>query len=115
MESKNSRIGRLYIQLDRLGININDIDALIKIERTLNAWHAEECNGTIERDDNNGKAFRVYSNAVGYRTYHATADRETAAIKRLEKIMAQYPALTHRLQGDPRGCALYINNVAVCF
>ena len=36
------------------------------------------------------------------------ADRETGARKRLAVIMARYPHLTAYVQGDPRGCALYI-------
>ena len=39
---------------------------------------------------------------------YPTPDRETGALKRLSVIMARYPHLTHYIQGDPRGCALYI-------
>ena len=35
-------------------------------------------------------------------------DRETGARKSLGKIMARYPGLSAYIQGDPRGCALYI-------
>lgn len=35
-------------------------------------------------------------------------DREAGAKKRLAKILKNYPGLTAYVQGDPRGCALYI-------
>ena len=40
--------------------------------------------------------------------YESIPDRETGALKRLNKIMAQYPALGSYVQGDPRGASLYI-------
>ena len=41
-------------------------------------------------------------------SYTRLPDRERGALKRLAAIMAKYPALTSYVQGDPRGCALYI-------
>lgn len=41
-------------------------------------------------------------------TYTRLADRERGALKRLAKIMARYPGFQSYIQGDPRGCALYI-------
>jgi hypothetical protein len=50
-----------------------------------------------------------YPTAHGYVDQkYAIADRETGARKRLKAIMAQYPTLTAYVQGDPRGCSLYI-------
>ena len=40
--------------------------------------------------------------------YHGLDDREAGARRRLAKILANYPGLTAYVQGDPRGCALYI-------
>ena len=50
-----------------------------------------------------------YPTAHGYvdRKY-PIADRETGARKRLKAIMAKYPGLRAYVQGDPRGCSLYI-------
>jgi hypothetical protein len=42
---------------------------------------------------------------------YPVADKETGARKRLAAIMAKYPTLTAYVQGDPRGCALYILTV----
>ena len=41
-----------------------------------------------------------------YRT--KIADRERGALKRMAALMARYPALTPYVQGDPRGCAVYV-------
>jgi hypothetical protein len=40
--------------------------------------------------------------------YHRVADRERGALKRLAAIMTRYPQFASYVQGDPRGCALYI-------
>jgi hypothetical protein len=45
----------------------------------------------------------------GYKvTHYAIPDKERGAVKRLEKIMAQHPKMTHYLQTDPRGASLYL-------
>ena len=41
-------------------------------------------------------------------TYYPVGDRERGALKRLAAIMARYPGYQAYVQGDPRGCALYI-------
>lgn len=41
-------------------------------------------------------------------TYTRLADRERGALKRLQAIVARYPGFGYYVQGDPRGCALYI-------
>ncbi len=107
-------------RLQAIGISRDDCDRLRRISMTLRKWFEYEC-GTgdgqvsvsIERDgpDGDGKPFRriQYPTAGAYvdRRY-PIADKETGARKRLAAIMAQYPTLTAYVQGDPRGCALYI-------
>lgn len=90
------------------GITYEDACELRRISRTLHRWHEMECginNGCVERDQNTGKTYWLNS-FTGRRT--PIPDRETGAHKRLEKIMAKYPALSFYIQGDPRGTALYI-------
>lgn len=63
--------------------------------------------------DEDGKPFlerHVYgqSGLMDYTVYEALPDRERGALKRLGKIMARYPGFAYYVQGDPRGCALYI-------
>jgi len=93
---------RMFKVLAMNGINYDDSHALRRISMTLHRWHEMECGtdaGCIERDEVTGKpSFNGFP----------TPDRETGALRRLEKIMAKYPALSAYVQGDPRGAALYI-------
>src|SRR5207245_706085 len=76
---------------------------------TLHRWHELECgngNGCIVRLDNNNKPYWQSSREFGGQ--YQIPDREAGALKRLAAIMARYPSLTSYVQGDPRGCALYI-------
>lgn len=113
----------LYDQENRLlaiGISREDAHALRRISMTLRRWFELEC-GTgdgqtsisVERDGDNsdGKPFRrvQYPTAYGYVDRRdPIADRETGARRRLAAIMAKYPGLTAYVQGDPRGCSVYI-------
>lgn len=90
------------------GISTADAWALRRVAMTLHRWHELECgidDGGIERDETTGKTY--WYNAITGRRY-PTPDRETGALKRLERIMRAYPALGHYVQGDPRGASLYI-------
>ena len=94
--------------LQTLGITYADAVALRRISMQLHRWHELECgveHGGVERDESTGKCF-WYSSYSGRRT--PCADRETGALKRLAAIMSRYPTLTHYVQGDPRGAALWV-------
>jgi len=101
----------LYDQQNRLmaiGISREDTEALRRISMTLRRWFEHECgtdNGCIERDETTNKAY--WLNSISMRRT-PIADRETGARKRLARIMAQYPTLIAYVQGDCRGCALYV-------
>jgi hypothetical protein len=90
------------------GIDLDHAVALRRISLQLHRWHELECgtgNGAVERDEETGKTY--WYNAVGgFRS--PVPDRETKALKRLKAIMECYPTLRAYVQGDPRGCALYI-------
>lgn len=78
----------------------------------LRRWFEKECgtdNGCIERDETTGKAY--WLNSYNMKRF-PIADRETGARKRLAVIMARYPDLTAYVQGDPRGCSLYVLTAA---
>jgi hypothetical protein len=95
-------------RLMSLGITRTDSDTLRRISMTLRRWFERECgidNGCIERDETTNKAY--WLNSISMRRY-PIADRETGARKRLAMLMSRYPTLTAYVQGDPRGCALYI-------
>lgn len=89
-------------------VSESDAIALRRISMQLHRWHELECGtdgGGVERDEVTGKC-TWYSIATGNRTPHR--DMETPALKRLAKIMKRYPHLRSYVQGDPRGCALYL-------
>lgn len=97
-------------RLRALGISYDDADRLRRISMTLCRWFEKECgtdNGCIERAGENGDGKPFWLNSMSMRRF-PIADRETGARKRLAAIMAQYPTLTAYVQGDPRGCSLYI-------
>jgi len=94
--------------LERLGISWPDAVNLRRISMTLHRWHELECgidHGCIERDEATDKAYWLNSRTM---RRMSIPDRETGARKRLAAIMARYPTLSYYVQGDPRGCALYI-------
>lgn len=102
------RINHLQAVLFQLGVSFDDSVKLRRISMCLHSWHEKECGvdgGCIERDDDTGKTY--WLNSMSGKRY-PIADREKGALKRLGKIMAQYPTLTTYVQGDPRGAALYI-------
>lgn len=73
---------------------------------------ADRREGVFEHDDD-GKPYlehHHYQHGRGedYTTYTPRPDLEKGAHKRLAKIMAKYPSLQTFIQGDPRGCALYV-------
>ncbi len=101
-----------YESMNRLGISQEDADSLRRIELTLHRWSERECNGEIERNEESGKVVAHHPFWLNGNMREdapcSVPDRETGALKRLEKIMSKYPDLWSYYQGDPRGCALYV-------
>lgn len=125
-------------RLQAAGFNYEDACALRRISMTLHRWHELECGDgndygswcitrgqktrecdadgkwhTVFAHDDDGKPYlehHHYTHGKGKDsvTYTPLADRERGALKRLAAIMARYPAFVSYVQGDPRGCALYI-------
>lgn len=109
--SANQSIDRLL----RMGVDYDDALALRRISMTLQRWFELECGDgndwaswAIERDETSGKPYMVTYPHDGKERRSLIADRETGARKRLDRIMAKYPALVSYIQGDPRGASLYI-------
>jgi hypothetical protein len=91
-----------------VGVEYEDAQTLRRIAMTLHRWHEMECGtdmGVITRDETTNKTY--FHNYTSRQPY-PTPDRESAALKRLDKLMARYPTLSAYVQGDPRGAALYI-------
>jgi hypothetical protein len=96
-------------QVTACGVSPDDAAALRRISMTLHRWHELECGdgrGFIERDEVSGKPRYVSANDP--RAWRIIPDREGGALKRLGVIMGRYPTLRAFVQGDPRGCALYL-------
>jgi hypothetical protein len=132
--ANNSCLTALYAA----GITHDDAVALRRISMTLHRWHELECGDsnqygswaitrgrwrtfvpeegkpvrTFEHDDDERPFLEHhhYRHGAGKDTvtYSVMNDRERGALKRLTKIMARYPDFASYVQGDPRGCALYI-------
>lgn len=104
---------RLVERFCKLGFTHDEVDQLLRIERTLRNWFTAECNGEIERDEDTDKPFavsRAWINGLAReRTTWPIADREAGARRRLDKIMQpRKRRFIAYIQSDPRGCALYI-------
>jgi len=114
--------------LYKLGFTASEAESLRRISMTLRRWHELECgidgggqvSISVERDENEKPFKRIqYPTRAGYvdRRY-PIADRESGALRRLSAIMAARNArnwhpimpqpLSHYVQSDPRGPALYI-------
>ena len=97
-----------YQQIISCGISYDDAVALRRISMTLHRWYEHECNGVIQRDGDRGDGAPFWHSSFDGRKISRAPDRERGALKRLEQIMARYPHLKSYVQGDPRGCALYL-------
>ena len=70
-------------------------------------WAEEECNGTIQQDDDQ-PPHRFGEDRYGTPTVDLgpIEDKEAKAIRQAEEIAAELGGLIFH-QGDPRGCSLY--------
>jgi hypothetical protein len=95
-------------QLYAIGMTDDDARALRRISLTLRRWYEHECNGAIQRDGEHGDGRPFWHSTFDGRRHAPAPDRERGALKRMAALMARYPALTPYVQGDPRGCAVYV-------
>jgi hypothetical protein len=110
----NKKQAEAYRQLmnrtEEHGITVDELDALLRCERTLQRWAERECgdgsNWAIERDEATGRPYNVY-HGPGKPHRYAIADREAGAIRRA-KAIAKAHGLDIYHQGDCRGCMLYL-------
>jgi len=77
---------------------------------TLHRWAEHECNGTIQRDEETGIPY--WYSSYTCRKLGRVPDREAGAMRRLNKLMASHPDMRVYVQGDPRGCMLYLYRAA---
>lgn len=100
------RRAALVSSLGSLGFNGDECDALRRVSMALHRWHEHECNGTIQRDESSGIPFH-YS-AFDGRKLGRAQDREAGAMRTLARILHGRTDVAAYIQGDPRGCALYL-------
>ena len=99
---------RFNVAVNRYGISRQDYQQLALEEHRLQRWAEEECNGTIQRDEETGKPWRYAQDRYGcVSRREPTPDRETGSLKRCEEIAARY-GLKFFHQGDPRGCQVHV-------
>ena len=106
MTSKTRDLLALGARMAALGITPDDTAALLRASRTLRRWFEHECNGTIQREGDDGEGRPYWTTTGGTRYY--TPDREAGARRRIAAILTRYPDLAAYVQSDPRGCALYV-------
>lgn len=102
--------------LQGLGFTRTEAEALRRISLTLRRWAEHECNGAIQRDGDTGDGKPFWHSTFDGRKIAPAPDRERGALRRLEALIksvnvaraGKVPPLTSYVQGDPRGCALYI-------
>jgi hypothetical protein len=115
MKTTPKQRAEIHDRLARLGVTFEHAAQLRRISVTLQRWAELECgNGNdwaswaIERDEQTGNPYMVTHPHTGKTYRRPVADREKGALKRLAKIMSNYPELLSYHQCDPRGAALYI-------
>ena len=100
------------------GINISfdDANTLRRAQLTLRRWYEQECGDgnnyyswAIERDEQTGIPYRCVYPYKGANRRTRIADREAGALRRV-KAICEANGLHYYRQGDPRGCALYVDN-----
>lgn len=98
------------IVLAKLGFKPEHAESLLRIANRLHRWHELECGtdrGAIERNEETGK-LSWYDNRTLKWVPYLGEDVETNSLRKLKTIMANYPEYGYYVQGDPRGCSLYI-------
>lgn len=109
----------IHQRLGSLGFSYQEANQLRRIATTLRRWYELECGAgnstctvSIERNEKTDQPFKriQFQTAAGgwADQRYPIADREKGALNRLSKLMALRPELTHYVQTDPRGAALYI-------
>ena len=103
-------------RLVKLGLTYTEAEQTRRISLTLHRWSEHECNGNIQRDETTNKplwCWEVYNQTVlGNKTRrYPIPDRESGAIKRMDKIISNHPGLAWYHQTDPRGAQVYVYSV----
>lgn len=98
-----------------MALTFDQAETLRRASVTLRRWAEQECGTSndfaslsIERDEATGKPYRcVYPHRADKASRYPIGDRERGALRRVAAV-CQAAGLHYYHQGDPRGCALYI-------
>lgn len=115
---ESERQAHMFSALAAYGITADEARALRRISKTLHRWHELECGsdrGAIDRDGPNGEGRPRYRSnysiekGIPLEKCPIVPDRERGALKRLATICKPHARkIVPYVQGDPRGCALYM-------
>jgi hypothetical protein len=107
----------LMSRLASRGINatFDQAETLRRAAATLARWHELECGDgnayaswAVERDEETGAPYRCVYYHDGRTTRTKTPDRAAGAERRV-KAVCESLGLHYYIQGDPRGCSLYVS------
>lgn len=115
-ESKKARELRFFAGARaRFGLEDGDTLELLKCSRQLRRWHERECGDgdayasyAVEEDEETGAAWRVVYPHKGETHRFRIRNMAAGARRRIAAVMARYPGIVWRIQGDPRGPALVL-------
>lgn len=128
MTSFREHLARYFTEAARCGLSYDKANALRRDAQRLHTWGEHECNGVIERVEDDGRTdhrgrvmvkgatYAVSNiNGPGPLRYWRTPDRETGCLNRIKAIAASING-EFEYQGDPRGWPVHIrvNGVDLC-
>ena len=106
-KSERFRITELYYRMAEHGFAFDEMETLRKASNTLHRWSERECNEDIERRED-GKVYLTVHPMSGKPWSYPIRDMETAATKRIDRILANHSGWAWYYQTDPRGVSVYL-------
>lgn len=113
--SYREHVARYFAEAMAIGMTYDTADNVRRDAQRLHTWSEHECNGVIERIEEDGRVdhrgrpmikgatYSVYNiNGPGPLRYARTPDRETGCLRRIGLAAAAIGATVEQ-QGDPRG------------
>ena len=106
-KSERLRITELYYRMAEHGFTFEEMKTLRKASLQLHRWSERECNEDIERRED-GKVYLTVHPMSGKPWSYPIRDMETAATKRIDRILANHSGWAWYYQTDPRGVSVYL-------
>tara|TARA_Y100001963_G_C6734232_1_gene425514 strand:- start:648 stop:1067 length:420 start_codon:yes stop_codon:yes gene_type:complete len=101
---------------ENLGISSTDYKRLSRLNKLIKSWIEEECNGTIQwaEDEDFNPTYPYHFNPLTGERSKPIQDRYSKYLRECENILEKYKSndLKLYLQGDPRGCHVWIYRAA---